>query len=160
MPIHCPFTPLAASPLVLRDKDLDRDLEEWLVAWNTHADDSLFYDTNIEALVFALNRAHGEDTAKLVFGTCYERIALVRPDQPEALALAAYYAARMLNGDHLDRAMYQEVLADACTDRWIETEISNRIEMMQMFGGSVGEALSDTVPECVRECLEECFEPS
>jgi hypothetical protein len=158
MPIHCPFTTLADSTVALQDLAQETDLANWLVAWNTHGDDGLFYTTNCVALVFALNEVHGQDTARLADGDRGGKVALVRPERPEALALAAAYAAEMLAGQHLNMLLYRKAMDETCADRWSNMDLSDRIELIQALRGNVGEALPDTVPACVRPSFEEIYE--
>jgi hypothetical protein len=156
--LNCPFEALCVVGVPLANAREEVDYADWFVVFSTCGDDGLYYQTNVYAMVDALNKTYGHHTAKLLSGFRGERIAVVDPSSSSALALAAAYVAEMEAGNHIDLHYYRQELDLACALRWLEMSRSDRIEMLQSHKCSVALMLSDTVPSDLRPTLAEMFE--
>jgi hypothetical protein len=156
---HHPFDALCYSAFCLADCEQESALADWLVVYATHKDDGLFFQTNAEALVLALVRVFGDDTARLALGFYGEKLALLAPDAPAAArAAATAYTAEMAAGQHLDLAVYHQAQQDKCAERWNEMALPDRFQMVKDLRGSVRLALPNEPPALVMPTLMQTFE--
>jgi hypothetical protein len=156
---HPTFDALHLSAYCLASHEQETALADWRVVYATHKDDGLFFQTNAAALVLALVRIFGDDTARLAAGFYGEKLALLAPDAPDtAFAAATAYAAEMAAGEHLDLAVYHQAQRDRCAERWADMALADRFQMVKDLGGSVRLALPDQPPALVMATLMQTFE--
>jgi hypothetical protein len=154
-----PFETLDESDFVLADQEQETAMADWLVAYATHPDDGLFYQTNAEALVLEMIATFHPETMRLAHGFHGEKIALITPHATGmALARTMAYAAEMAAGQHINLGHYHKAQAAKCGERWDEMELSSRFQMIKDHGGSVRLAMLDAPPGLVMATLMQTFE--
>jgi hypothetical protein len=90
-----------------------------------------------------------EETANHCFGhwACgWYELLLIHPDDTEALKVASAMAADLEQYPILNEEHLSELEWEAAADYWEGCSVSDRVEILQRFGGSIFQARRDTLP--------------
>lgn len=97
-----------------------------------------------------LNASQHDDTQVHSFGhwACgWYELLLIHPDDTEALKVASAMAAGLEQYPVLNEDHYSGLEYEAAADYWERCSVSDRVEILQRFGGSIFQARRDTLPD-------------
>src|ERR1700712_2841762 len=96
----CPFEPLEVLGIALDDPDEERECAAWIVVFDNHGEETLYYRTNVMALAAQLNSMVAPGVARALKrydGSHLAAVNATHEDAEHAVEAAVILTAEMLN---------------------------------------------------------------